>query len=91
MRRDRVVPMPGSVTTSGTDHPPHKRESPDRVGGPLRRGHGNSYKPTHPAFHGHGRWVGSCGRCGRHVESAAGQRKHPILGKLCTPCSEAMR
>lgn len=57
----------------------------------LRRGHGNTYKPTHASFRGQGRWVGSCGRCGRHVESAAGQKKHPILGKLCTPCSEAMR
>lgn len=57
----------------------------------LRRGHANTYKPTHASFRGQGRWVGSCGRCGRHVESAAGQKKHPILGKLCTPCSEAMR
>lgn len=82
--------MTKSVDLTASDAPPLKGESPEKVGG-LRRGHANTYKPTHAAFRGQGRWVGSCGRCGKHVESAAGQKKHPILGKLCTPCSGKVR
>jgi hypothetical protein len=89
MARDES--MPARVGRSPASDTPIGGNSEVNKGGALRRGHGNTYKPTHPAFHGHGRWVGSCGRCGRNVESAAGQRKHPILGKLCTPCSEGMR
>lgn len=91
MRRDRAASMPASLTVDGTGTTPHKGAKPDTVGGPLRRGDPSSYTPTHPSFRGQGRWVGSCGRCGKHVESASGQKKHPILGKLCTPCSGAMR
>lgn len=82
--------MPQSVDLTAGDAPPTKGDSPEGLGG-LRRGHANTYKPTHAAFRGQGRWVGSCGRCGNHVESAAGQKKHPILGKLCTPCSGKVR
>lgn len=82
--------MTNSVDLTASDVPPTKGESPEKVGG-LRRETGSSYKPTHAAFRGQGRWVGSCGRCGKHVESAAGQKKHPILGKLCTPCSGKVR
>lgn len=89
MARDES--MPSRVGRSPASDTPIGGNSAPSVGGDLRRGHGNVYKPTHASFRGQGRWVGSCGRCGRHVESAAGQKKYPILGKLCTPCSEAMR
>lgn len=89
MRRDS---MPASVGAASAGASTTKGEAtPPSEGANLRRGHGSTYVPTHPSFRGQGRWVGSCGRCGKHVESAPGQRKHPILGKLCTPCSEGMR
>lgn len=90
MPREPVSSTRRSVGASDAGVPPHKGESPEKVGG-LRRETGASYKPTHAAFRGQSRWVGSCGRCGNHVESAAGQKKHPILGKLCTPCSGKVR
>jgi hypothetical protein len=45
------------------------------------------YSATHPQFRGLSNWARSCGKCRQHFESAKGQKRHPVLGMLCTTCS----
>lgn len=58
---------------------------------PLQRPTGASYSPTHPQYRGLANWARSCGKCGKHTQSAEGQKRHPILGILCVACSGAKR
>lgn len=52
----------------------------------LRRPTGPSYMPVHPRFAGLSNWARSCGKCGAHFQSKAGDKKHPILGFVCGEC-----
>jgi hypothetical protein len=52
----------------------------------LRRGHGNSYKPTHDHLvYG---TTYTCGKCQARVLGREGRFKHPVLGWCCPGCKK---
>lgn len=53
-----------------------------RRSGAYRRTH----EQIHPAPHV---WRRMCGKCQKPIDSAQGQKRHPILGYLCHSCGRA--
>jgi rubrerythrin len=52
----------------------------------LRRGHGNSYKPTHEGIVYGTTWT--CGACNLRLLAREGRWKHRVLGWVCPACKK---